>query len=168
MFVARLILLAIVSLATASANEFKTLAECVPGKKVANRSNQTGKIVGVSNGMCKVLIDGTNTERVHMHWMLRPAGEAGAVSDKLVNGTYKCYSLTGSTMNYMFMDVKITGSGSYEDKNGKGGTYKMAGTKIIFESGPLSKANAALLAGPKIGLNMNGGSFFNTTCSLSR
>ena len=44
-----------------------------------------------------------------------------------------------------------------------------AGTgKIVFESGPLAKANAKLLPGPKIGLNMTGGSFFNTTCSLKK
>jgi hypothetical protein len=50
------------------------------------------------------------------------------------------------------------------------GTYKLDDStgKIVFESGPLTKANAKLLAGPKIGLNMNGGSFFNTTCSLKK
>jgi hypothetical protein len=154
--------------AVAAGAEFKSIDQCVVGAKVANRSNQTGKITGVSNGMCKVLIDGGSTEKVHMHWMLRPAGEASAPTDKLVNGTYKCYSLAGSTLNYMFMDVKITGPGIYQDKSGNAGKYRMNGTKIVFESGPLTKANAALLTGPKIGLNMNGGSFLNTTCSLSK
>ena len=152
-----------------AAAEFKSVDECVTGERVANRRNEVGKITGVSNGMCKVQLDGSGREITSMHWMLRPQSDgAQAVADKLVNGTYKCYSLAGSTMNYMFMDVRITGPSSYEDKNGAKGTYKTQGSRIVFENGPLMKANAAVLTGPKIGLNMNGGSFFNTTCSISK
>ncbi|MGZ8230877.1 MAG: hypothetical protein ACXWUS_14665, partial [Burkholderiales bacterium] len=62
------------------------------------------------------------------------------------------------------------GPTSYRDKQGKQGRYKLdaASGTIVFETGPLTKANAKLLAGPKIGLNMSGGSFFNTTCSLKK
>jgi hypothetical protein len=154
---------------TAHAFEFKSINECVVGAKVKNRKDQTGKIVSVSNGMCKVALDGTSEQASYLFWMLKPAdGGSTGSADKLVNGTYKCYSLTGGTLNYMFMDVQITGSGTYQDKQGSGGKYRLEGSKIIFEGGPFAKANAALLSGPKIGMNMNGGNFFNTTCSLAK
>ena len=153
----------------AHAYEFKSVNDCVVGAKVKNRKDQTGKIVSVSNGMCKVALDGTAEQTSYLFWMLRPAdGAANEPADKLVSGTYKCYSLTGGTLNYMFMDVKITGPDTYQDKQGAGGKYRLQGSKIIFDGGPFAKANAALLNGPKIGMNMNGGSFFNTTCSLAK
>jgi hypothetical protein len=38
----------------------------------------------------------------------------------------------------------------------------------VFSSGPLREASAKLLVGPRMGLNMNGGSFYNTTCGLKK
>lgn len=40
--------------------------------------------------------------------------------------------------------------------------------KIVFETGPLVKATSKLLAGPAIGLNLDGGSFYATTCELKK
>ena len=68
----------------------------------------------------------------------------------------------------MFMDVRITGPDTYQDKQGAAGKYRQEGAKIIFEGGPFAKANAAVLSGSRIGMNMNGGSFYNTTCSLAK
>jgi hypothetical protein len=153
----------------ADAAEFKKIEECAVGTKVADRQNKTGKVVGVSNGMCRVLLDESGQEKSYLHWMLRPAGASQAPADKLVNGAYKCYSSAGSTINYAFMDIHIDGPTAYRDKNGAGGRYRLESSgRIVFESGPLTTANAKLLAGPKIGLNMNGGSFFNMTCGLKK
>ena len=140
------------------------------GAKVTDRQNKTGTVLKTQGGMCRLKMDGTGEEKSYLFWMLRPAGTSAAPTDKLVNGVYPCYSLSGTTLNYMFMDVVIDGPDAYRDKKGNKGRYKLesATGKIVFESGPLAKANAKLLAGPKIGLNMNGGSFFNTTCSLKK
>lgn len=149
--------------------EFKKEQDCVPGAKVTNRQDKTGTVVSASGGMCRIRFD-DGSQASHMFWMLRPAGAAIQAADKLVNGVYPCYSLSGTTLNYMFMDIQIDGPSAYRDKKGNRGTYKLepATGKIVFESGPLTKANAKLLPGPKIGLNTTGGRFFNTTCSLKK
>jgi hypothetical protein len=94
------------------------------------------------------------------------AGAADSAADKLVNGVYACYS--GS--NYAFIDIHIDGPDSYRDKKGAKGRYRLepATNRIFFESGTLKEANAKLFAGPKIGLNMNGGNVYNTTCGLKK
>lgn len=159
---------AFVSAAVAAA-EFKKEQDCVVGARVTDRENRTGTVTSVSGGMCQVTLE-NETKRGYLFWMLRPAGTSSAASDKLVKGVYPCYSSTGGTLNYMFMDIQIDGPDSYRDKKGNKGKYRLdpASGNIVFESGPLTKARARLLAGPKIGLNMDGGNFFNTTCSLKR
>ena len=162
-------LLLLLACAASHAAEFKKEQDCVVGAKVTNRQNKTGTVTSVSGGMCRIKFD-DGTQTSHMFWMLRPAGASADAGDKLVNGVYPCYSLSGTTLNYMFMDIQIDGPTAYRDKKGNKGSYKLdpATGKIVFESGPLAKANAQLLPGPKIGLNMTGGSFFNTTCSLKK
>lgn len=46
--------------------------------------------------------------------------------------------------------------------------YAVAANGSIKFTGPLASANGKVLPGSRIGLNMNGGNFFNTTCSRSR
>jgi len=152
-----------------AAAEFKSARECVPGAKVQTRQNKTGTITGVDRSMCQVqFADGSKTST--LFWMLRAAGSSAAATGKLVPGTYPCYSSAAGTLNYLFMDIVIEGPDSYRDKSGKPGTYRhdAATGKIVFSSGPLAKANAKFFDGPRIGLNMNGGNFFNTTCGLKK
>lgn len=152
-----------------SAAEFKSPSECVTGTRVSDRRGQTGKITKVNGSMCSVLWDSTGNDVATLFWMLRPEGESQIAGSKLANGVYKCYSLTGTTLNYMFLDVRITGPDQYEDQKGNAGKYSVEPSgKLVFSSGPLQKANGKVLSGTKIGLNMNGGSFFNTTCSLKK
>ncbi len=68
------------------------------------------------------------------------------------------------------MDIQIDGPDTYRDKNGNKGKYQLDAKtgKIVFTSGPLQQASGKLLAGPKIGLNMTGGSFYNTVCGLKQ
>ena len=66
------------------------------------------------------------------------------------------------------MDVTITGGSSYRSA-GQNGTFRVeASRKIDFLSGPLNGYTSKLLAGPSIGLNTDGGSFFGTHCDLKR
>ena len=152
-----------------AAAEFTKEQDCVVGAKVTDRENRTGTVTSVSGGMCQVALE-NGTRRGYLFWMLRAAGPGAVAGDKLVNGVYPCYSSTGGTLNYMFMDIQIDGPDSYRDKKGNKGKYRLdpASGSIVFESGPLTKARARLLAGPGIGLNMDGGNFFNTTCSLKK
>ncbi len=161
---------ALLAVCTASAAEFKSAKECIPGAQVQTRQNKTGTITAVDRGgMCQVqFADGSKTST--LFWMLRAAGSSAAATGKLVPGTYPCYSSAGGSLNYLFMDIVIDGPDSYRDKSGKGGKYRhdAASGKIVFSSGPMANANAKFLNGPRIGLNMNGGSFYNTTCGLKK
>jgi hypothetical protein len=146
-----------------AAAEFKKNSDCVPGIQVSDRNDRTGTVLALDNGMCKVgFPDGS--ERSYLVWMLRPAGAGAQAQDRLVPGTYPCYS----SGNYLFMDVVIQDGSRY--RSGKGsGEYRLEkdGT-LDFISGPLQEASAKLLPGPRIGLNMDGGSFYNTSCSLKK
>jgi hypothetical protein len=60
--------------------------------------------------------------------------------------------------------MRITGPNTSE-RGGKQGKYRIEPVnKIVFETGPFSTYHAKVLAGPKIGMNLNGGTFYNMTC----
>jgi hypothetical protein len=172
---------------TAYAQEFKRGEDCKVGARVADRDRVTSVVIEVNGSMCKVKYDsprGSETTGSYLFWMLRPAsGQSPATpsspaaaksakekpdaSGSLPTGLYKCYMLTGGTLNYAFIDVQIDSKNSYRDKQGGSGRYRIeANDTLVFETGSLKAANAKILSGPRIGLNMNGGNFFNTTCSL--
>jgi hypothetical protein len=86
-----------------------------------------------------------------------------SAATSLPRGKYPCYGTGG----YLFFDIVVTGAATYTSGN-KPGRYALSGTKITFASGPLKGVNARLFEGPRIGMNMNGSSYYSTTCSLSR
>ena len=152
----------------AMAQEFKSADECVVGKRVVTREKQAGVIVKASGSGCTVKLDSTGQTDYNIFWMLRAEGSSNKVEVGLPPGKYACYFLSGSNLNYAFIDIHIESGNRYRDKQGKPGTFKIeADQKIVF-TGSLASANAKLLAGPRIGLNMDGGNFFNTTCSKSK
>ncbi|MES2908069.1 MAG: hypothetical protein V4688_02805 [Pseudomonadota bacterium] len=161
-----MIMLLIGASGTAWAQEFSKASQCVAGVRVVDREGNKGEIVELNNGMCKVRKDADGETRFYMHWYLRPVGASAQTSDKLSKGLYACYTLAGGMTNYAFIDIRIDSADSYRDKRGKSGKYRLTDSgKIIFESGSLAAANGKLMAGPRIGLNMDGGSFYNITCS---
>lgn len=149
------------------AEEFKSPRQCVAGRRVTDMLGKTGTVVGLQKGstvMCTVKPDGGGAEQHLLFWMLHPAGGSRETNDKLVPGTYECFA--GG--RYTFMDVHITGPNTYATA-GKGGTFRVEPSrKIVFQSGPLARDYAHLLAGPTIGLNTNGSSFYATTCELKK
>lgn len=162
----------------AMAQEFKSATDCVVGKRVVTRERQAGVIVKADGSSCHVKLDATGKTDYNIFWMLKAEGTSGK-SDKsglaaassasgagdLPAGKYPCYMLAGTVLNYAFIDIHIDSSSRYRDGKGKSGTYKIGADNKITFTGPLASANGKLLSGPRIGLNMNGGSFYNTTCS---
>ena len=144
------------------AAEFKSAKDCVTGLKVADRKNLTGQILSSDASSCRVRLDSGET-KTYLFWMLHPTGASAETDDQLTTGNYRCYS-SGALAG----QLRITGSASYES-NGKPGKYRIEPSRrIIFETGPYSEYTAKLLPGPKIGLNLNGGTFFGTTCDPAR
>jgi hypothetical protein len=155
-----LVLMAIAPLAAA---EFKSVKECVPGVAVQDRSNLRGKVVGVVNGLCRVKLDSEGKETSYLHWMLRAAGASAETDDQLKVGVYLCHVGEQAAGK-----LEITAPGSYVS-DGKSGKYRVEPSrKIVFESGPFSEYHAKLLAGPKIGMNLNGSNFYGLTCDPAR
>lgn len=183
LFLGAMVTLVLANNALAAA--FTKAGDCVVGKRVVNRDSQAGVIVSADGSSCKVKLDATGKIDYNIFWMLspeasgggRPSGAAatrtagtteGGSGGTIPTGVYKCYMLAGTTLNYAFIDINVTGSTRYRDKSGKSGSFTVDGAGKIAFTGPLAAANAKLLAGPRIGLNMNGGNFYNTTCSISR
>lgn len=147
----------------ANAENFKTPKECVAGKRVVDGLGKTGTIVGLRDGtMCDVMVDGKKT--AYLFWMLRLEGASAETNDKLTPGVYECFA--GG--RYTFMDMYITGPNTYQSAGRNGRFHVEASRKIVFETGPLAGYNSKLLAGPTIGLNADGGSFYATTCELNK
>jgi hypothetical protein len=162
----------------AMAQEFKSAADCVVGKRVVTREKQAGVIVKADGSSCQVKLDSTGKIDYNIFWMLKAEASSGqsgkssaqaassaSAAGDLPAGKYPCYMLAGNTLNYAFIDIHIESSSRYKDGKGKSGTYKIGPDNKITFTGPLASANGKLLSGPRIGLNMNGGNFYNTTCS---
>lgn len=156
----------------ASTQPFTKASDCVVGQRVIDRDNQTSVVVEARGTTCVVQLDSTGKKDYNLFWMLRPAAPVGtgksASTASIAPGLYPCYSLAGTQLNYAFIDIRIDGPDRYRDKSGKAGRYEVKANDQIVFTGPLAAANAKLLSGGRIGLNMNGGNFYNTTCSKSK
>jgi hypothetical protein len=152
---------------TAAAENFKSVNECVAGKRVANNSGDKGKILRISQGtLCVVLLDATGKEQSSIFWMLHEEGGSAETNDKLVPGTYACYA--GVPNQYTFNDLKILSANTYEWAGERGRFHVETSRKIVYETGPLAKYTSKLLAGPSVGLNTGGGTFFGTHCDFQK
>ena len=160
------VVVAMAATSVARADVFKSVDECVVGKRVTDKQNKSGVVThkeGNGGTMCTVKLD-DGSEHYYIFWMLRSAGAGMATGDKLVPGTYECF--VGG--QYTFMDMKITGANTYSSAGANGRFHVEPSRKIVFESGPLSRNFAHLLPGRVIGLNTDGGSFYGTTCELKK
>ena len=158
-----------VTVPLAHAEMFKSAAECVVGRRVADKDGNAGKVIGINRWQsvnCDVQMDKTGERRTFIFWMLHAEGESPETNDKLVNGTYPCYA--GLPVQYTFMDIHITSPNTYDTSAGRGKFHVDPSRKIVFESGPLAKYTAKLDAGPTIKLNQDGGRFYGTTCGLHK
>ena len=153
------------SFARAGAEAFKSARQCVPGMQVVDLRGRTGTVTGVTQTvMCSVRFPGEPRDESLLFWMLHPAGGSKETNDKLVPGKYECFA--GG--RYTFMDMYITGPNSYSSAGTHGTFTVLPSRKIVFHGGSLAKYYAHLLAGPAIGLNTTGDSFYATTCELKK
>jgi len=151
----------------ADAAPFKSAKECVPGSRVVDMLGKTGTVIGPTKGDstgCDVKMDATGKRQYFIFWMLHAAGGSAETNDKLVPGKYECFG----NGRYTFMDMYITGPNTYSSAGTHGTFTVYPSRKIVFHGGSLAKYYAHLLAGPAIGLNTNGDSFYATTCELKK
>jgi hypothetical protein len=147
---------------TAHAQNFKSVSDCTPGRRVANKEGQTGTIVRVDGYMnlCQVRLDNGQTS-YSIFWMLHPAGGANVTQDNLRAGKYECFTLNNGHMNYTFTDFYITGPNTYRSGNGTFRYRQLPGKRIVFDNGPLAGHPAYVSDGPSIVIGA-------TTCDLKR
>ena len=121
---------------TCSAEVFKSQADCVVGKRVADKANKVGVIVRVpkNDTLCFVRLDGgpEDREETYIFWMLRDAGASVETDDKLVSGKYECFA--GMPNAYTFMDLIVSGD-----------SYTWAGTRGKFGGGSARLRSAATI-----------------------
>ena len=143
----------------AYASKLNSPKDCVVGMRVETSDGHKGKITRVDRdwSYCYVLQDDTGKEVGYLYSLL----ETGGLSDdKLVIGKYNCWVGEEAAAAGM----RVTGGSTYES-DGKKGAFRLEPSgKIVFESGPFSTFNAKLLSGRRIGMNLNGGTFYNMTC----
>ena len=132
---------------------------------VSTKDGHKGPITRVDRAWsyCYIRQDDTGKEVGYLYSLLLRDGGApakGGSGGKLATGTYMCW--VGSEASAS--GLKITGATTYES-DGKPGKYHLeASGAIVFESGPFSGFHGKLLAGGRVGMNMNGGTFYNLTC----
>ena len=111
-------------------------------------------------------MDGTGKTHWFLFWMLHSEGGSAETNDQLVAGVYECFA--GNPNQYTFMNLRVIGTDSYEWAGQRGKLRVEPSRKMVFESGPLAKYTSKLLAGPSVGLNTDGGTFFGTHCDLKK
>ncbi len=138
------------------------------GTIVTDRTQKTGPIIGVSNGMCVFqLPDGT--KRNAMAWMLTTAGAAapgtpGGGAASLTRGAYVC-SMSSAGGQF---PITIKSGSRYSDRAGKEGSYAISGKRITFSSGSLVGQYSEVLSSTKFGLSTRFNGMFYGICNLKK
>ena len=160
------------SAAVARADPLQSPAACQVGMRVTTSDGHTGTITRVDRtwSYCYVHQDDTGADVGYLYSLLSSgsgvggqdgsSGDAGDGGGALTPGVYECFA----DGQYTFMNISITGPGTYSAAGG-GGRYSIQGTgQIVFQSGSLQPYHGKLLSGGRIGLNTNGDSFYATSC----
>ncbi len=149
------------------------LDSCKVGQRV-KAPGGNGVVTEIRGSSCVVRKDGNSFTDVYADFMLDPIDDGSTKSTsvatsqaKLKNGTYQCYYLAGSTLNYGFVDIVIKGNDSYKDGKGNSGTFQKNGRNIKFLNGPYVKHKAVIESSESITLTTPGGSF-GMSCSLKK
>jgi hypothetical protein len=138
--------------------------------RVTTSDGHAGTITRVDRAWsyCYVRQDGTGREVSYLYSLLSSGGGGrtgggnadGGGGGGLAAGVYECFA----DGHYTFMNISVTGPGSYSAAGGPG-RYSIQGSgQIVFLSGSLQSYHGKLLNGGRIGLNTTGDSFYATSC----
>jgi hypothetical protein len=163
-----------ISAPTAWAGQLQSADSCQVGMRVTTSDGHTGTITRVDRSWsyCYVRQDDTGRQVGYLYSLLQSGGGGAAggstvggdSTSTLPAGVYECFA----DGHYTFMDMRITGPGTYAAAGGPG-NYRIEGNgQIVFTSGSLQPYHGKLLIGGRIGLNTNGDSFYATSCELNR
>jgi len=99
-----------------------------------------------------------------LYSLLKAEGGTANTSElKVAEGVYEC--VTGGATTLI---MRITGPNTYSAESSAGKFHIEPQGKIVFETGPLNTFSSKLLSGGRIGLNLDGGTFYNVSCELNR
>ena len=146
--------------------QLQSFKDCAVGKRVSTNDGRKGVITRLDPAWsyCFVRFDDNGKESSFLYSLLNSEGAPAANNGSLALGAYEC--VTGEHATTMLL--RITGANSYS-VSGTAGKFHMEPTgKIVFESGPLKEFSSKLLAGGRIGLNLNGGVYDGASCELNR
>lgn len=137
---------------------------CRSGARVVDRQERAGVVLGENNGSCLVRLDDGSSKN-YLAWMLSPEGAASAPVQGLAPGRYTC-SADGAGQ----FAITIAGGGSYSDRAGKPGRYRLdaATGNISFDSGSLAGQHSKLLGPGKFGLSSAPTKMYYAVCNLKR
>ena len=151
------------------AGPLPSAAACQIGMRVSTSDGHTGTITRVDRAWsyCYVRQDDTGREVSYLYSLLSSGAsagggnaDAGGGGGGLAAGVYECFA----DGHYTFMNISITGPGTYVAAGGPG-RYTIRGSgQIVFLSGSLQSYHGKLLDGGRIGLNTTGDSFYATSC----
>ena len=159
----------------AAGGQASALEACHVGQRVKTPAGKPATVVAVEGSSCRVRVDGMSYTDVYAAFMLEALDDGGDGGDSdgddrsgssgggPASGVYKCYYLSGGTLNYGFVDIHIRGGGAYGDGKGGNGRYHIAGNRLVFDSGPYIDHPAEMKNG-NILITTPGGSFY-MTCS---
>ena len=158
-------LVAIMATAPAArADQLQTPGACQVGMRVTTSDGHSGTISRVDRAWsyCYVHEDDTGKDVGYLYSLLSSGGggNAGGGAGALAAGAYECFA----DGQYTFMNISITGPGSYSAAGGPGRYSLQASGQIVFLTGSLRPYHGKLLVGGRIGINTNGDSFYATSC----
>jgi hypothetical protein len=150
----------------ARGQQLQSFKDCVVGKRVSTNDGRKGVITRLDPkwSYCYVRFDDNGKETSLLYSLLN-SQDGPATSGNVAVGTYEC--VTGTHITTMIL--RITGANSYSVSGSGSGTFHMGPAgKIVFDTGPLKTFFSKLLSGGRIGLNLDGGIFYGTSCELNR
>lgn len=159
---------------------FRTIAECVGGKRVTTKDGRNGTVYGIDRAMyplnCNVTMDSGEGIQSFIYWDLRPMGAAAnPKADHVTLGSYSCVTFAG-IVNHggrvevrPLWDVTVTSPSTYIGSDGKPGNFVFdaARGQVAFSSGAM-KGNVAKYVPADGGKFVYSGENGEIDCGLDR
>jgi len=147
--------------AQANQSQFQSFQECAVGKRVSTNTGRNGMITRLDKVWSYPIVrfdeDG---KEVSMLYSLLNSAEGSP----LATGDYECIGNGRNQAGRM----RIDGPNTYSFGGASGRHHIEPTGKIVFKTGPYITYDEKRVQEGRNGLNLNGGSFYATTCELNR